>query len=196
MLSVLCHILTLDPETKTVFADRPFVSFRSPRNLKSYLVRAKLYPEKAKTPGSGKCGGKICHICANIVTTNVFTSSGDKETFKINHPLNCNSKDVIYLLTCKVCDKKYVGETNKFRNRWNNYISKHRKAAKGENVEQLGFHQHFLDDFHHGLKEDCLITLIDKTNPHTPTERENFWITTLNTMHPVGLNTVEEYSRK
>ena len=34
-----------------------------------------------------------------------------KETFKINHYFACNSKSLIYLISCKVCDKQYVGST-------------------------------------------------------------------------------------
>ena len=52
--------------------------------------------------------------------TNSFTSSVTKEEFKINHCFNCNEKCLIYLLTCKVCLKQYVGQTvDEFRLRWN-----------------------------------------------------------------------------
>ena len=48
-----------DPETKRVFMPAPFVSFRSARNLKSFLVRSKVYPLERKV-GSTKCNGKCC----------------------------------------------------------------------------------------------------------------------------------------
>ena len=38
------HLLCMDQEVKKVFAPKPMVYFRSTRKLKSYLVRAKLYP--------------------------------------------------------------------------------------------------------------------------------------------------------
>ena len=159
----LYDILTIDAETKVVFPERPFVSFRSARNLKSYLVRAKLYPEEEKTPGSEKCGGPKCLTCNNIQTTDLFTSSDNKKTFKINHPLNCNSKNVIYLLTCKVCNMKYVGQTTTiFRIRWNNYKYSHRKASEGKSVEQSSFHNHFLDPNHQGLERTAPLHLLIK----------------------------------
>ena len=38
------HLLYLDSEDKTVFSPEPFVAFKTGRNLKSYLVRAKVRP--------------------------------------------------------------------------------------------------------------------------------------------------------
>ena len=50
------------------------VSFRCPRKISSYLVRAKLYPLD-RVVGSTKCGKKKCEICMNIFETNAFTSN-------------------------------------------------------------------------------------------------------------------------
>ena len=80
----------------------PFVSFRSTRNLKSYLVRSKIYPLERKV-GSEKCKSKRCLVCLNVSETDVFQSFQTKEQYKINHQLNCNDKCLIYLLFCKVC---------------------------------------------------------------------------------------------
>ena len=48
------QLLYADEEVKKVFSPAPFVSFRSTRNLKSYLVRSKIYPRERKA-GSEKC---------------------------------------------------------------------------------------------------------------------------------------------
>ena len=53
------------------------------------------------------------------------------------HQLNCNSKCLVYLLTCKVCLKQYVGQTvEHFRLRWNNYKSNDGKYQKSESCMQ------------------------------------------------------------
>ena len=44
----------MDVEVKKVFHPGPMVSFRSAREVSSYLVRAKMYPLK-RTVGSFKC---------------------------------------------------------------------------------------------------------------------------------------------
>jgi hypothetical protein len=40
------HILYLDIEARNVFTPEPFTAFRTSRNLRSYLVRAKVPPFK------------------------------------------------------------------------------------------------------------------------------------------------------
>ena len=112
-----------------------------------------------------------------------------KGEYRINHEFNCDSKCVIYLMTCKVCNKQYVGQTcDRFRLRFNNYASCQRKAASGGNPPQNSFHQHFLQHDHNGFLEDISIKIIDKTDPKNPTGRERFWIDRLGTMAPNGLN--------
>ena len=41
---------------------------------------------------------------------------------------------------------------------------------------------------HTSFSEDVTVTLIDKTDPRNPTEREDYWIYTLKTKAPMGLN--------
>ena len=83
------QLLYADKEVKKVFSPAPFVSFRSTRNLKSYLVRSKIYPLERKV-GSEKCIIKRCLVCLNVSETDVFQSFQTKEQYKINHQLNCN----------------------------------------------------------------------------------------------------------
>ena len=111
----------MNEEVKSVFTLAPMISFRSARKLRSYLVRAKLYPLK-RTVGSVQCKGKWCQTYHNVKETETFTNTTTVKTFKINHKLNCNDKCLVYLLTCNVCLKQYVGQTVKeFRYRWNNH---------------------------------------------------------------------------
>ena len=157
--------LYADPEVSSVFTPPPFVSFRSVRNIRIHLVRSKLYPQE-RTIGSPKFNSPRCLTCNNIKECYTFTSHVTKETFKINFHFKCNSKCLIYLFSCKVCGKKYVGSTNdKFRYRWNNYKNSQRKTEKGEDHTQKYVHNHFLSEDHDGLLNNVEFTLIDKTNP-------------------------------
>ena len=74
------QFLYADPETKRVFTPAPFVSFRSARNLKSFLVRSKVYPLKRKV-GSAKYNGKRCQVCLSINETD--TKIQYKSPFKL-----------------------------------------------------------------------------------------------------------------
>ena len=120
-----------------------------------------------------------------------FTSERSQQEINF-HYFDCNSKCLIYLMSCKVCGKQYVGSTtDRFRFRWNNYKSCQRKAERGEDCMQKYFHDHFLSEGHNGLIDDVEIVFIDKTDPSDPTRREEFWRNELKTLAPYGLN-VEE----
>ena len=184
------QFLYADAETKRVFTAAPFVSFRSVRNLKSVLVRSKVYPLERKV-GSAKCSGKRCQVCLNINETDTFEPFQTKQKYKINHHLNCNYKCLIYLLPCKACGLQYVGSTtDKFRLRWNNYKENDRKALRGEEHMQPELFEHFTADNHNCFLTDCSITLIYKTDGSDPTRREEYWRKVLKTVAPYGLNTL------
>ena len=109
------QLLYADEQVKKVFSPSPFVSFRSTRNLKSYLVRSKIYPLERKI-GSEKCKSKHCLVCLNVFEADVFQLFQTKEQYKTEHQLKCNDNCLIYLLFCKVCGLQYVGSTtDKFR---------------------------------------------------------------------------------
>ena len=108
-------ILYLNEDVKSVFTPAQMISFRSARKLSSYLVRVRLYPF-GRTVGSVQYKGKRCQTYHNVKETETFTSTTKGKTFKINHKLNCNDKCLVYLLTCNVCLKQFVGHTlDKFR---------------------------------------------------------------------------------
>ena len=65
------HLLYADEEVKKVFSSGPLVSFRSTRNLKSYLVRSKIYPLERKV-SSEKCKSK-CYLVFKCVRNGCFS---------------------------------------------------------------------------------------------------------------------------
>ena len=182
------YLLYMSPEAKRVFTPAPMVSFRSARKLSSYLVRAKLYPIE-RVVGSKKCNKVGCEVCKNVSETDTFTSTVTNETFKINHKLTCDDKCLVYLLNCNVCQKQYTGQTtNAFRYRWNNYKSNDKKFQRGEQCMQDHLFRHFYSEGHDGFIGNVSISFIDKTDGFDPTKRENFWMRTLKTLAPHGLN--------
>ena len=67
------QLLYADEKVKKVFSPAPFVSFRSTRNLKSYLVRSNIYRFERKV-GSEKCKSKCCLVCLNLSEIDIFQS--------------------------------------------------------------------------------------------------------------------------
>ena len=181
----------MNEEVKNLFLAGTMVSLRGARKLSSYLVRAKLYPFHRKI-GSKKCAKNCCEVCDYVTDTDTFTSTVTGESFKINHQLNCDDRCIIYLLTCKQCQKQYTGETtDDFRYRWNNYKSNSRKFDRKEPCMQEHLYRHFSSPGHRGFLNDVSVTLIDKTDGSDPKKREDYWMKTLKTMAPYGLNIVD-----
>ena len=63
-----------------------------------------------------------------------------------------------------------------------------RKALRGEHHMQKEVHAHFSLPGHTSIENDVDIMFIDKTDAMFPKLREKFWIDTLVTMIPYGLN--------
>ena len=178
----------MDEEIRKTFSPGPMVSFRSARKLSIYLVRAKLYLLQRKVRSS-KCCKRRCEVYNNVADTSTFSSTVTGDTFKINHSLNCDDKCLIYLMTCKQCNKQYTGETTDlFRNRWNNYKDDARKFDRKKSFMQEHLYKHFQTEGHKGVLNEASVTFIDKTDGEDPKKRERYWMQTLKTMKPYGLN--------
>ena len=185
-------LLTPNQEHRNVFENIPIVGFKRAKSLKDILVRAKLPKLQSHQGKSLACEGKRCDVCKYICKTDQFCShaSTNKKTYKIRtEDLNCNSKGVVYLAECKICGIQYVGSAStKFRLRFNNYKSAHRKYRSGQNTPQQSFHAHFSQENHNGM-EDWKFTLIDQAeNLDTLRRKEAFWQNALDTFQPLGLN--------
>ena len=76
----------------------------------------------------------------------------------------------------------HVGQTvDMFRSRWNNYKDNSRKFYRGEGCIRRHLDEHFQLPGHTGILQDTFVTLIDKTDPSAPTNREDYRIHTLKT---------------
>ena len=183
------YLLHMNQKVKNILTPGPIVSYRSARKTSSYLVRARLYLLERKV-GSEECGKSRCEVCLNSQETVTFTSTRTGESFKINHKLNYNDNCLIYPPTRKCCGKQCVGETtDEFRLRQNIYKSNNRKNARNEECTQEHLFEHFKSEGYSGFPGNVSITLIDKTDGKDHKRRENYWMRTLKTYAPVGLNT-------
>ena len=69
---------------------------------------------------------------ALMLTIEVFQSFVTKESYKINHEFDCDSKCIIYLFSYKACELQYVGST----------VKRLRETVKGR--QHQGMHHHIL----------------------------------------------------
>ena len=80
-----------------------------------------------------------------------------------------------------------------FRSRWNNYKNNSRKLCRREDCMQRHFYELLQVSGHTGFLQDNYVTLTDKTNPSTPIKCKDYWIHTLKTKAPMGLNVEDGY---
>ena len=152
-----------------MFTPAPFLSFLTALNLRGHLVQSKLYSFQ-RTTGSYKCNSPRCQFVKECYQ---FSSHVTEETFKINHYFDCNSKSLIYIISCKACDKQYVVSAMKrFRLWWNNTSLANAKVQRGEDCIQEYLHEQFLSENHKCFMNEVEIIFIDKTDLSDRTRRE------------------------
>ena len=177
--------MTLDKQLLKVFPKPPMVAYKQPPNLKRVLCHAKL-PSKENTRrklvGMQPCNN-LCIICPYVNKTKETVSTQTKRAYPMTGFFNCNSKGVVYVTTCNKCGIQYVGQTKRtFKER----MKEHLQSIQN-NKEVTGKHYNEQNHSHHDLK----VQVVEKVIPNTPQyrlEREDFWIRTLNTKNPLGLN--------
>ena len=186
ILRKLHVILNCDQQHCNVFPDVPMVGFRKGKSLKDFLVRAKVQPlEKVQ----GSCVGCQDKRCKTDLSTGTSFMDNKGKTYSIrDHTLNCDSVNVVYLITCKACGMQYVGSTkNKFRTRYKVYKS-NQKYHKTKKVMQQQFHEHFSLPGHSGMWDFDFISNDQGTSENDARKKEMFWPYKLNIFPPNTLN--------
>ena len=156
------------------------------------------------TNNFSSCNHKQCKLCPSYKNNHTFTSSNTGRTFHVQSDinLNCDTQNVIYLITCNYCKLQYVGETSKkLKVRFNN----HRSSAKAENSTKL-LYEHFKNYPCSGYGYNVQIIQkiegsghldngkIDPSITQTRLHAEETWISRLQTIFPYGLN--DRYKNK
>ena len=161
-----------------LFADKSATSHKTIADLPQFS-----YEKMTIQP----CRKFNCSTCRHhLLTTPTFKANRkNSDTFSIRHKLSCQSKNIIYLITCMRCKKQYVGQTS---NQLNTRINQHRTSIL--NKKSILIAKHFNLPGHSIL--DLKVQPIDQATSKKPSEElhhlETFWIKTLRTLTPHGLN--------
>ncbi|CAJ0965950.1 unnamed protein product [Ranitomeya imitator] len=160
----------------------PFLScFRRPENLRDNLVKADIGPTQSKKPrllSQLRMSKFPCLHCAQC---------GNVKVFRLK-TMTRESSFVIYLIKCP-CGLLYIGETTQsLRDR----VSKHKSTIRCKNLP-LPIPHHFVTHGH--TISQLKYQVIDSVSPQRQGDRisllkkrEAFWIHTLETLTPKGLN--------
>ena len=135
MLVLIAQVGTRN-QCANVFKATPLVAFRRTNNLSNLLVSAKIPNPTHNTPphGSFLCRDNCltCNYITDGRTSYTFHSTG--ETEHITHHIDCNSKNVIYMVHCNRCHKQYIRETQR---RLKDRFNEHRRPVDKQTVLNL-----------------------------------------------------------
>ena len=125
-----------------------------------------------------------------------FRSNVTGERFRIKKEINCKSKNIIYLVTCRACGKQGVGRTTAFQSRISNYIL---HICKKEPT--CSTVKHFYEAPDHSVQDFRIMGIVQLENPSKEPkalkarliEFEGYWQVKLQTLEPHGLNSINEF---
>ena len=118
-----------------------------------------------------------------------------KGRYKIRRNVNCQSRNVIYLVTYKKCKKQGVGETINFKTGMANYRSCINNKKRSCNIDK-----HFIEEENHSLDDfdvQIIVQLENVSNNKDQARKrrkqfEGYWQITLCMLGPYGLNSINE----
>ena len=176
-----------DEYLKNVFKEPPLTAYKRQKNIKDFIIRAKvpMDPEvrpKRKNPGMKKCG-KWCTACPYVKEGKSVKIDKNK-TWSINKNVNCLTSNIVYLIECLKCNERYIGESERaLKSRLadhRGYVMNDRHdTATGAHFSKPG----------HDLSH-LSITVLEKVKNNEATyrkEREKYFINKFNTYYK-GMN--------
>ena len=122
---------TPSDDLKESFQDcKFFISNRQPKNLLLRLLSPSVFGQQAMRNTNDenlivKCNDIRCKICSMYLQCVDSFPTATGKTWEIKCKMSCNSKNIIYFLTCNRCNGNvsYIGKTVNLRRRTNGHIS-------------------------------------------------------------------------
>ena len=186
------HILSSDPTIGHAFRDLPVFAHKRARNLRDTLVRADLYNPPKHFLSTLPSGNFPCHNCIHcnaMIKSESFLHPHSGKKYAVKGRITCKTKYVVYLLKCP-CGLCYVGKTiREIKTRF----SEHKSSIRN-NDEKSSVARHF-NSVGHSVSS-LRFQGIEVVNPlkrggdrdRALLQKEAYWIHTLQTEHPKGLN--------
>ena len=189
-------ILKYSPLCRDALPEKPLFATRRNTNLKDILIKSRLDPSKpSNTTGhpnlKAPCKFWNCSVCINLKKLKSFRSEQNNKSYKTPPNVQCRTPNVVYLLTCNICQKQYIGETKRpFIARLKEHLADVR--FKRDKPVALHMNSHRSDN----IKIIPQIIEVIHRDPNKPEttelrkKREIYWIYRLRTLIPHGLNSL------
>lgn len=147
---------------------------------------AKLPMLRYKNVRTEPCRHPRCTTCRHLNCEKCFKSTKTGKTYPLRHHFTCTSKNVIYLITCTKCKKQYVGMTTQ---QVNTRLNHHRSNIFNKVRTYVSNHFNFPDHTIQNLTIQIIDTVRNGPNMYQELKvLERYWINTLRTIQPLGLN--------
>jgi hypothetical protein len=178
---------------------RLITAYKTGRNLRKNLVKSLLNENNMKKRlgfvvqptkfGTTRCTSTKCRACAYIKPCSTIRSHTNCKDFKTIGNINCKTNNIIYLISCNLCNQQYVGETSRpLADRVNTHLS----CIRTNKDTPVGLHFNMAD---HSLSHFAItgIERMDITsNNITRKMKESTWQNLLQTAYPLGINNLKK----
>ena len=180
-------MITQDQYLKEVFQSPPLTAFKRQRNIKDNIIRAKVARAPKERPLRDNCGmkncGQQCTACP-FIYEGKFVKIDSESQWKINKRVNCETRNLVYMIECSKCKERYIGETKRSLKQ---RLSDHRAYVTNQNME-TATGLHFNKPGHNLSNLKIIVIEKQKTeDDNYRKEREKYFINKLNTFYK-GLN--------
>ena len=132
--------------------------------------------------GMFSCDSSSCSVCPFVDSCTTFSHQSANLCFPIISRITCNTTDVIYLVTCRVCRAQYVGQT---RRPLKTRILQHLRNVSLRHTH-APLYQHFRGPC--GIQAFSFKGIDIQPKETRRIQKESHWISTLGTRTPLGLN--------
>ena len=112
ILRVNWYILENSATAGTTFRDRPLVAFKKDLDLQNIFVHSNFHSRVNSTPGTFPCTTDRCKACPHLRANTSIR--GPKGQMYIKRTFTCQSNNLVYAITCQLCNMIYAGETARF----------------------------------------------------------------------------------
>ena len=125
-----------DHYLKEVFPLPPLVAYKRPPDIKDKLIRSKVPPQLSQRPrrvipGMTKCNN--CPICPFVQTGKSVKATGSNFHVEINRPVNCQTRNILYCISCDRCPAQYIGQSERSLQ---DRFSEHRGYVSNRNMSK------------------------------------------------------------
>ena len=162
---------------KRCFQRPSLIAYKRSRNLNDILVRAKVTTgrKSQRKPGGYSLCKRLCKACILGERASTHKCYRTNQEWQITAPINCQTDNVIYKLSCRKCPNfVYIGETCR---RFCDRLAEHRGYISQKKLHHpVGFH---FNQKGHNVT-DLLPIAIERVLPKGDSilrkKRESLWI--------------------